>query len=128
MRKYDIIFESLQEKVLSGELTMEDAEILNDVAYEKYGQDETEYEAITESQEDEGMTYEEYLESMEEELFGEASKEETEHLIRRGMAIRGEDPKKSLNGMSEEDRKRNIKAGAGGRWKAEPGADELKFA
>ena len=44
MTKYDIIFESLQEKVNSGELTVEDAEILNDVAYEKYGDDDTEYE------------------------------------------------------------------------------------
>lgn len=36
MNKYDIIFESLQDKVNSGELAIEDAEILNDVAYEKY--------------------------------------------------------------------------------------------
>lgn len=67
MTKYEIIFESLQEKVNTGELTLEDAEILNDVAYEKYAEDETEYEEA-------GMTYEEYLESMEEEMFGEATR------------------------------------------------------
>ena len=36
MSKYDIIFEKLQDKVDSGELTIEDAQILNDAAYEKY--------------------------------------------------------------------------------------------
>ena len=74
MTKYDIIFESLQEKVNSGELTVEDAQVLNDVAYEKYGDDDTEYEEVTESSDDEGVTYDEYLESMEEELFGEATR------------------------------------------------------
>lgn len=76
MTKYDIIFESLQMKVETGELTIEDAQILNDVAFEKYGEDETEYEEVTESydDEDEGVTYEEYLETMEEELFGEATR------------------------------------------------------
>jgi len=74
MTKYEIIFESIQDKVNSGELTMEDAKVLNDVAFEKYGDDETEYEEVTESFEEEGVTYEEYLESMEEELFGEATR------------------------------------------------------
>jgi hypothetical protein len=75
MTKYDIIFEQLQSKVNSGELTMEDAQILNDVAFEKYGEDDTEYEEVTESSnEDECVTYEEYLEAMEEELFGEATR------------------------------------------------------
>lgn len=36
MTKYDIIFEALQERVNSGELTLEDANIINDLAYEKY--------------------------------------------------------------------------------------------
>ena len=36
MTKYEIIFEALQEKVNSGELTFEDASTLNDMAYEKY--------------------------------------------------------------------------------------------
>ena len=36
MNKYDIIFESLQEKVFDGELSVDEAEILNDLAYEKY--------------------------------------------------------------------------------------------
>ena len=36
MNKYDIIFEALQQKVNAGILTLEDAEILNDLAYEKY--------------------------------------------------------------------------------------------
>lgn len=76
MSKYDIIFEELQNKVDSGELTVEDAQVLNDVAYEKYSEDDTEYEEVTESSEDddEGVTYEEYLEAMEEELFGEATR------------------------------------------------------
>ena len=71
MTKYEIIYEALQEKVNSGELTVEDAEILNDIAYERYAKDMTEY---TESCDDEGMTYDEYFESMEDELFGEATR------------------------------------------------------
>ena len=35
--KYDVIFENLQEKVTNGELTMEDAMKVNDLAYKKYG-------------------------------------------------------------------------------------------
>lgn len=34
--KYDVIFENLQEKVSKGELTLEDAMKVNDLAYEKY--------------------------------------------------------------------------------------------
>ena len=36
MNKYDAIFESLQEKVNSGEITIEEAEAVNTAAYEKY--------------------------------------------------------------------------------------------
>ena len=36
MNKYDIIFEALQEKLENGELTMEEAETLNDAAYNRY--------------------------------------------------------------------------------------------
>lgn len=36
MNKYDMIFESLQERVNNGELTVDDANRLNDLAYEKY--------------------------------------------------------------------------------------------
>ena len=36
MDKYDAIFESLQEKVNSGEITIEEAEAVNTAAYEKY--------------------------------------------------------------------------------------------
>ena len=36
MDKYEVIFESLQERVNKGELTMEQAERLNDMAYAKY--------------------------------------------------------------------------------------------
>ena len=36
MNKYDIIFEALQEKLENGELTMEEAEALNDAAYNRY--------------------------------------------------------------------------------------------
>lgn len=49
MVKYDIIFESLRMKVDSGELSLEDAQILNDVAFEKYGEDDTEYIEVDES-------------------------------------------------------------------------------
>ena len=71
MTKYDIIFEELQYKVNSGELAVEDAQILNDLAYEKYSE--------------ESVTYDQYLESMEEELFGEATryKEEQEKLAKK---------------------------------------------
>lgn len=88
MTKYDIIFESLQEKVNSGVLTLEDAEILNDVAYEKYSDDDTEYEEVLESVDDEGVTYEQYLDAMEEELFGEASKEEADAMAKDGLKKR----------------------------------------
>ena len=73
MTKYQIMFEALQEKVNSGELTFEDADALNKIAFEKYGDDETEYVESC-SDEEEGMTHEEYLESMETELFGEATR------------------------------------------------------
>ena len=36
MTKYDIIFEALQDQVESGDLTVETAEYLNDIAYELY--------------------------------------------------------------------------------------------
>ena len=36
MTKYDVMFESLQERVNSGELSLEDAMVLNDISYEKY--------------------------------------------------------------------------------------------
>lgn len=36
MSKYDIIFEALQERVNSGELTIDEANKINDIAYEKY--------------------------------------------------------------------------------------------
>lgn len=49
MTRYHIIFESLQDRVDIGELSVEDASILNDMAYEKYGDDDTEYEAVTEA-------------------------------------------------------------------------------
>lgn len=49
MIKYDIMFEALQERVNSGVLTVEEAEILNDLAFEKYGEDETEYELVEEA-------------------------------------------------------------------------------
>lgn len=49
MTKYDIMFESIQEKVNSGELTIEDAQVLNEIAFEKYGDDDTEYDTVTES-------------------------------------------------------------------------------
>ena len=49
MTKYDIIFDELQVKVESGELTLEDAQILNEMAFEKFGDDETEYEEVTEA-------------------------------------------------------------------------------
>ena len=39
MTKYDIIFEALQDQVESGDLTVETAEYLNDIAYELYSDD-----------------------------------------------------------------------------------------
>jgi hypothetical protein len=88
MTKYDIIFESLQEKVNSGELSMDDARILNDVAFEKYSEDDTEYEELCEScdEEDSAVTYEEYLEAMEYELFGEATRLSKEIVEKRKRA------------------------------------------
>ena len=39
MTKYDLIFEALQDQVESGDLTVETAEYLNDIAYELYSDD-----------------------------------------------------------------------------------------
>ena len=36
MTKYEIIYEELQNRVNEGLLTLEDAELINDMAYEKY--------------------------------------------------------------------------------------------
>ena len=36
MTKYDILYEAIQEQYENGELTLETAEYLNDVAYEQY--------------------------------------------------------------------------------------------
>lgn len=41
MNKYDLIFESLQEYLDNGEITLEEAEILNDYAYDKYVEEAT---------------------------------------------------------------------------------------
>ena len=41
MNKYDLIFESLQESLDNGEITLEEAEILNDYAYDKYVEEAT---------------------------------------------------------------------------------------
>ena len=46
MNKYEIIYESLQERVNSGELSIEDAQVLNDLAYDKFGDDDTEMEEV----------------------------------------------------------------------------------
>ena len=67
MTKYEIMYEALQDKVNSGELTVEDAEILNDIVYERYA-DNIDY----------NITYDEYLESMEYELFNEG-------FVKKGM-------------------------------------------
>ena len=50
MTKYDVIYEELQSQVESGDLTVETAEYLNDVAYEMYGDDELDDEEFTEAQ------------------------------------------------------------------------------
>ena len=41
MNKYEIIFESLQEQLSCGNITLEEANILNDYAYEKYIEEKT---------------------------------------------------------------------------------------
>ena len=41
MNKYDLIFESLQESLDNGEITLEEAEVLNDYAYDKYVEEAT---------------------------------------------------------------------------------------
>ena len=40
MTKYDILYEAIQEQYENGELTLETAEYLNDVAYELYSDKE----------------------------------------------------------------------------------------
>ena len=41
MNKYDLIFEAVQESLNNGEITLEEAEILNDYAYDKYVEEAT---------------------------------------------------------------------------------------
>ena len=36
MNKYDLIFEAVQESLNNGEITLEEAEFLNDYAYDKF--------------------------------------------------------------------------------------------
>ena len=50
MTKYDIMYEALQSKVVSGELTVETAEYLNDVAFEMYSKEEVKEDTFTEGQ------------------------------------------------------------------------------
>ena len=91
MTRYEAIYEELTERVESGELSLEDAEIINEAAAEKYLDEET-----TESYEDEFdpeefdeavdmcvdilldedfcETAEEYLDIMDMEMFSEAAK------------------------------------------------------
>lgn len=52
MTKYEIIYEALQDKVISGELTVDDIEILNDLAYEIYVDNISEYNETTSENED----------------------------------------------------------------------------
>lgn len=70
MNKYEIIFESLQEKVTSGELTIEQAEELNDTAYQKYVVEGTEEchidEAVVDSIINGDITFEEAADIIEE--------------------------------------------------------------
>ena len=41
MNKYDLIFEAVQESLNNGEITLEEAELLNDYAYDKYVEEAT---------------------------------------------------------------------------------------
>ena len=50
MTKYDVIYEELQSQVESGDLTVETAEYLNDVAFEMYSDEELDDEEFTEAQ------------------------------------------------------------------------------
>lgn len=49
MTKYDVIYEELQSQVESGDLTIETAEYLNDVAYEMYADEELDGDEFTEA-------------------------------------------------------------------------------
>ena len=40
MTKYDVLYEALQEQVETGDITLETAEYLNDIAYELYSEEE----------------------------------------------------------------------------------------
>ena len=46
MNEYELIYEELCERVECGELTLEEAEIINDVAYDKYVKEANIYDKI----------------------------------------------------------------------------------
>ena len=52
MTKYDLIADAIQTRVDTGELSLEDAETLNDMAYEKYADEEVEGDEVEEGAED----------------------------------------------------------------------------
>ena len=118
MNRYNIIFEALQERVELGELTVEQAEVLNDIAYEKY---------VESYDEDEDITYGEYLEALEYEIFEEndVNYDEIAHkgstarslkALNKSGEVYNNDPdkiEKIYNSAmkTSTDRKRNLKAG-----------------
>ena len=61
MNEYDLIYEELCERVECGELTLEEAEIINDVAYDKYVKEANIYDKIIDKHADASDRYEEKL-------------------------------------------------------------------
>ena len=110
MTKYEIMYEELQDKVNSGELTMEDAEILNDMAYERYAEDMSEY---TEASEEDDIISEaaEYVSegimTVEEacEYFEITEKEDEDKVLRNSLKKRQDKLKNNIKEI-----KKNIKA------------------
>ena len=109
MTKYEIMYEELQDKVNSGELTVEDAEILNDMAYERYADDISEY---TESGEEDEIISEaaEYVSegimTVEEacEYFEITEKEDEDKVLRSSLKKTQDKLKKNIKEI-----KKNIK-------------------
>lgn len=79
MTKYSLLAEAIQEKLDNGELSLEDANVLNDMAYEKYADEEVSDSEVYE--ESEGpVTLGEVLNfveaSLDKAIYNESSEEE----------------------------------------------------
>ena len=104
MTKYDVIYESLQEKLDNEEITLEEANELNNLAYEKYGE--------TEIEEDDSITLEEAMDVISDYLTeAEAHKLlSLERLKKSGILDQDSDTREKFHSSLDNLKKSKVKA------------------